>query len=103
MPNTEQKLKAICSELRKMDETELMRLLPLYHRRLEQFESIGEWEEATLIFFLINGIRIKNIQMPEKVSLLRKRPKGGPPAGDGPGTDPHPPGPPKRPSLRLIK
>jgi hypothetical protein len=70
MTSTEEKLKAICSELLKMSEHELMRLLPIYHRRMESFDSLKEWEEATIIFFLINGLRIKNIQLPEKIKEL---------------------------------
>jgi hypothetical protein len=67
MTTTEEKLKAICAELLKLNEDELIRFLPTYHRRLDSFGSIKEWEEATIIFFLINGLRIKNIQLPEKI------------------------------------
>jgi hypothetical protein len=70
MPTTEDKLKAICSELLSMDEDELLDFLPIYHRRLEFFTNIREWEEATMMFFLINGLRIKSIQMPEKKKQL---------------------------------
>jgi hypothetical protein len=70
MTTTEEKLKAICAELLQLDESELLSCLPTYHRRLESFSSIREWEEATIIFFLINGLRIKNIQLPDKIKQL---------------------------------
>ena len=100
MSSTLDILRNICSELLTLDEDEVLSCLPVFHKRLESFNTIEEWEEATLMFFLINGIRIKNIQMPEKLAHLesqkRKDAEKMMPAGKA--------GPAKgAPSLTLVK
>ncbi|MDR2613247.1 MAG: hypothetical protein LBG06_10670 [Deltaproteobacteria bacterium] len=76
MTATEKKLKEIVREILSMSECDLMELLPVYQHRMENFETIGEWEEAVVMYFLINACRIKNIQFGERVNQLnsRKRP-----------------------------
>ncbi|MDR2339287.1 MAG: hypothetical protein LBF40_04020 [Deltaproteobacteria bacterium] len=100
MNSTDEKLKAICAEISNLSENELMALLPKYHRRLEDFQNIREWEEATIAFFIINGIRIKNIQLPQKIGQLCQKavlPKLG--RKDPKDSQPNTP----KPSLRLVK
>ena len=77
MNSTQDRLKAICAEILKLDVEEVLSCLPEYHRRLEDFDSIQEWEEATLMFFLINGLRIKNIQLQEKLAWLDSPERAG--------------------------
>jgi hypothetical protein len=73
MSDLEKRLKEICSELFSLDEDELVRSLPYFQSRLENYSAIEEWEEAVIIFFIINGLRIKSIQLPEKLAKLAKR------------------------------
>ncbi|MDR1035830.1 MAG: hypothetical protein LBT40_04470 [Deltaproteobacteria bacterium] len=75
MTATEDKLRRIAREILAMDEGDLMALLPNYQDRMENYSTIHEWEEAVLLYFLINGYRIKNIQFCERVNQLNSRPK----------------------------
>ncbi|MDR1079677.1 MAG: hypothetical protein LBQ79_01595 [Deltaproteobacteria bacterium] len=86
MTATEDKLRKIALEVLAMDEGELMQLLPGYQDRMENYASIHEWEEAVLLYFLINGYRIKNIQFCERVNQLNARPK--PPRDEAKGRRP---------------
>jgi hypothetical protein len=73
MSPTEERLKAIAKELMNMDEGELLELLPMYHNRMDNFSTLAEWEEACVLYFLINGVRIKNIQFPSRVLQINDR------------------------------
>ena len=67
MSQIEDKLKAIVKEVLKLDERDLLALLPTYHSRIEEFKTIDEWEEACILYFLINGVRIKSIQISDRI------------------------------------
>ena len=69
----EDKLKAIVKEVLKLDERDLLALLPTFHSRIEEFQSISEWEEACILYFLINGVRIKSIQLADRVQQINSR------------------------------
>ncbi|MDR2350199.1 MAG: hypothetical protein LBF41_06195 [Deltaproteobacteria bacterium] len=75
MATTEEKLKALAKEILSLNETDLLKLLPVYHERMKNPKSVPEWEEASVLYFLINGVRIKNIQFPEKTNEINARPK----------------------------
>jgi hypothetical protein len=77
MSSTETKLKEIVRQVLSMNESELLALLPGYQHRMENYSSISEWEEAVVLYFLINGCRIKSIQFCDRVNQLnsRKNPK----------------------------
>ncbi|MDR2200472.1 MAG: hypothetical protein LBR53_13680 [Deltaproteobacteria bacterium] len=100
MTTSEEKLKSICRELLTLDENEIIKLLPVYHRRLDDFQSITEWEEATVMFFMINGLRIKNIQLPDKIRKLNGKPAPRVAAAPSRRVSTSPRG---KPSLRLVK
>jgi hypothetical protein len=74
---TEEKLKEIARQILAMNENDLMALLPTYQERMESFSTISEWEESVVLYFLINGYRIKNIQFCERVNQLNSRRKPG--------------------------
>ncbi|MDR2459514.1 MAG: hypothetical protein LBE38_01835 [Deltaproteobacteria bacterium] len=73
MSPTEERLKAIARELINMDEDELIDLLGIYHKRIDNYTTLAEWEEACVLYFVINGVRIRNIQFPEIVSQINDR------------------------------
>ena len=43
------------------EETDLTSLLNRYKTRMEQSEPTPEWERAVIAYFLINGVRVKNL------------------------------------------
>jgi hypothetical protein len=96
MSSTEDKLRDIARQVLSMSETDLMELLPVYQSRMDNFSSISEWEESVVLYFLINGFRIKNIQFCERVNQLNSRRKlaGKPDSG---------PVAPRKPLLSLVK
>ncbi|MDR1315153.1 MAG: hypothetical protein LBQ12_16065 [Deltaproteobacteria bacterium] len=75
MTATQDKLRKIAREILSLNELDLMALLPEYQKRMDNFNTIQEWEEAVILYFLINGCRIKNIQFCEKVNQLNSNPK----------------------------
>jgi hypothetical protein len=116
MSAIEDKLKAIVKEVLKLDERDLLALLPNYHSRIEEFQSISEWEEACILYFLINGVRIRSIQLSDRVQQINSRhkkrseskkdligaPKVAPLAKGTEDQDPDP-APRTKPVLKLVK
>ena len=87
-------LKKIARQIMALNEENLTALLPRYKERMTDFSPTPEWEESVVIYFLINGLRIKN-------SLFNDKIKSYPEAAYGPGEksgDGH-----RRPRLRLVK
>jgi hypothetical protein len=66
------------------EETDLTSLLNTFKTRMEQFEPTPEWERAVIAYFLISGVRVKNVLKHGK-SHGRERIPGS------------------RPALRLVK
>ena len=56
----ERALKKLAAQLNGYDEASLMALWEKYAQKTEQFEPTREWEEASLIFSLIQAVRWKN-------------------------------------------
>ncbi|MDR1041983.1 MAG: hypothetical protein LBR80_17815 [Deltaproteobacteria bacterium] len=75
MSTTKEKLEEIARQVLEMNENELMELLPGYQSRMENYSTIREWEESVVLYFLINGFRIKNIQFCERLNQLYTRKK----------------------------
>ena len=73
-----------------LNEETLTALLPRYKERMLDFAPTSAWEEAVVIYFLINGLRIKNSQFNDKIKEYM-----GEQADRG---SPH-----VRPRLRLVK
>lgn len=53
-------LQKIAKQLASMDEASLMALWDTYHSRVKQFEPTHSWEEACIVFGLIQTVRWKN-------------------------------------------
>ncbi|MDR2387083.1 MAG: hypothetical protein LBE80_05790 [Deltaproteobacteria bacterium] len=63
----EDTLSQIAKNLLALDEETLISLIPKYRKRMDRFEPTTEWEEAVIIYFIINGYRIKNAQFNNKI------------------------------------
>jgi hypothetical protein len=63
----EETLSQIAKNLLALDEETLISLIPKYRKRMDHFEPTKEWEEAVIIYFIINGYRIKNAQFNNKI------------------------------------
>ena len=60
-------LSRIARQIMALDEETLTALLPRYRERMEAFVPTLEWEESVLIYFIINGLRVKNTRFNEKI------------------------------------
>jgi hypothetical protein len=67
---TEETLKRMAQEILDLSDDELLKLLPKYQKRLTEYASMAEWQEAVLIYFLINATRVRKIQYPEAYNKL---------------------------------
>ena len=82
----------IARQIMALNEETLTALLPRYKTRMMDFAPTREWEESVIIYFLINGLRIKNSQFNEKIKDYMIMDENGSKSG------PH-----IRPKLRLVK
>ncbi|MDR1309852.1 MAG: hypothetical protein LBL95_08175 [Deltaproteobacteria bacterium] len=78
----EETLRQMARRLLALDEDTLISLIPKYRKRMDRFDPSPEWEEAVIIYFIINGYRIKNAQFNSKIKdymedLASKGPAGG--------------------------
>lgn len=88
----EDTLRKIARQIMALNEDCLTALLPKYKERMINFTPTSEWEESVLIYFLINGLRIKNSQFNDKI----KEYVAAAPEGERGGLA-------SRPKLRLVK
>lgn len=85
-------LSKIARQIMALNEETLTALLPRYKERMVDFAPTQEWEESVVIYFLINGLRVKNSQFNDKIKEYMTTGDNGEQAG------PH-----HRPRLRLVK
>ena len=90
----EDTLKEIARRILALDEESLIELVPKFRKRMDNFEPTQEWEESVIIYFLINGYRIKNAQFNERIKRYMDDLKKKHPSEDWVIS---------RPDLRLIK
>ena len=88
----EEALSKIARHIMALDEDTLTALLPKYKEKMLNFAPTQAWEESMLIYFIINGLRIKNSQFNEKIKDYMVT-----------GDDGHKKGPHIRPRLRLVR
>ena len=88
----EEVLRKIARQIMALNEETLTALLPRYKERMLDFTPTSAWEESVVIYFLINGLRIKNSQFNDKIKEY---------ANAGEAADKS--GPHVRPRLRLVK
>ena len=58
----EEAIERLADRVLAYEETDLTSLLNRFKTRMEQFEEpTPEWERAVIAYFLINGVRVKNV------------------------------------------
>jgi hypothetical protein len=85
-------LRKIARQIMALNEDCLTALLPKYKERMLNFTPTTEWEESVLIYFLINGLRVKNTQFNDKIKDYMMNTPEGEQSALG-----------VRPKLRLVK
>lgn len=85
-------MRKIARQIMALDEDVLTALLPRYKERMLNFAPTRQWEESVVIYFLINGLRIKNSQFNDRIKEYVDSGEGGAKKS------PH-----IRPRLRLVK
>jgi hypothetical protein len=92
MSKLEDSLNKIAENILYLDEASLTSLWDKYKVKMENFSFSPEWEQAVVIFSIINSIRVKNAIFNEQ--MINKKPaEEAPPAKIKPG----------KPNLRLVK
>jgi hypothetical protein len=86
-------LSKIARQIMAFNEETLTALLPKYKERMLEFAPTQTWEESVVIYFLINGLRIKNSQFNDKIREYMGLGENGAKTG----------GPHVRPRLRLVR
>ena len=73
----EKLLLKIARQLNGLDEASLMALWPQYLERVQDFDGSQEWEDAAIVFSLLNAVRSKNqlfnVKLAEKIAAERPR------------------------------
>jgi hypothetical protein len=75
----EETIERLADRVLAYEEPDLTSLLNHFKTRMEQVEPTPEWERAVIAYFLINGVRVKNVLKHEK-SHRRERCPGSRPA-----------------------
>ncbi|MCD6320417.1 MAG: hypothetical protein J7M03_07025 [Candidatus Desulfofervidaceae bacterium] len=71
-------LHRLAEQILNLDEASLTSLLEKYRAKIQQFEPTKEWEKAVIVFFMINGVKVKNLMFNEQMlrkSVVPKNPK----------------------------
>ncbi len=78
----EKALERLAEQILSFDEASLASLREKYRLRIENFDGTKEWEKAVIIYYIINGVSMKNALFNENVLKGRKgKEKGLPPQG----------------------
>ncbi len=78
----EQTLVKMADKILHLDEASLVNLWDKYRLRMEQADMSRDWEQAVIIFFIINAVRAKNEIFNEQILTRRNKPSesaGAPP------------------------
>lgn len=68
-------LHRLAEQILNLDEASLTGLLEKYRAKIQQFEPTKEWEKAVIVFFIINGVRVKNLMFNEQMLKRNITPK----------------------------
>jgi len=68
-------LHRLAEQILNLDEASLTSLLEKYRAKIQQFEPTKEWEKAVIVFFIINGVRVKNLMFNEQMLKRKGAPK----------------------------
>ncbi len=68
----EKALERLAEQILSFDEASLASLRERYRLRIENFDGTKEWEKAVIIYYVINGVSMKNALFNENVLKRRK-------------------------------
>lgn len=68
----EKALERLAEQILSFDEASLASLREKYRLRIENFDGTKEWEKAVIIYYIINGVSMKNALFNENVLKRRK-------------------------------
>ena len=88
----EKALERLAEQILSFDEASLANLREKYRLRIENFDGTRDWEKAVIIYYIVNGVSMKNALFNENVLKRRK----------GKEKKPSPPGR-NRPNLKRVK
>jgi len=69
----ESALEKLAETILNLDEASLTNLWDKYKKKMENFDTTREWEQAVIIFFIINSVRVKNHIFNENILNLQKK------------------------------
>lgn len=70
----ESALEKLAETILNLDEASLTSLWDKYKKKMENFDTTRKWEQAVIIFFIINSVRVKNHIFNENILNLHKKP-----------------------------
>jgi hypothetical protein len=65
-------LERLAEQILSFDEASLASLREKYRLRIENFDGTRDWEKAVIIYYIINGVSMKNALFNENVLKSRK-------------------------------
>jgi hypothetical protein len=68
----EKALERLAEQILSFDEASLANLREKYRLRIENFDGTRDWEKAVIIYYVINGVSMKNALFNENVLKRRK-------------------------------
>jgi hypothetical protein len=71
----EKALKKIAEQILTFDEASLANLREKYRLKIEHFRGTKDWEEAVIIYCIINAVSLKNILFNENVLKQKEEKK----------------------------
>ena len=80
-------LERLAEQILSFDEASLSNLREKYRLRIENFDGTKDWERAVIVYYIINGVSMKNALFNENMLKRQKGKKGksSPPSRDRPG------------------
>lgn len=69
----EEVLQGLADRILDFDEASLVQLQEKYLKKVSEFSPTREWENAIIVYFMINSVRVKNRIFNEKVKGAAER------------------------------
>ncbi len=69
-------LEKLAEQILSFDEASLASMREKYRLRIENFDGTKDWEKAVIVYYIINGVSMKNALFNENVLKKRKRKEG---------------------------
>ena len=68
----EKALEKLAEQILSFDEASLSTLREKYRLRIENFDGTKDWEKAVIIYYIINGVSMKNALFNENMLKIQK-------------------------------